>query len=285
MNNHEKRNLKNNIDKNFIYNKIEETKLHENNETLNSFEKSVNLINNDSKTILSDDKPNLSNYNLKRDLNNNFTANPKFYKNINHNKFQKKTIETVLENEKEENFTYYQYSDDNELINNPIVTFIFYKEENYEIIELENKKNNKSVAIDVNRSLKLNEELSISLNLNNFKDNVGFNFTANSNNNKNTHINEIIDNISQSEIFSNLNGVNDKSLDTLEKFNQNYKQKVNLENSNINENILPKNLNKERPKSEEIDGNSQTVKYKILYSEIIKACPIIQLSADTSKVC
>lgn len=265
--------------------------------TNNSFEPPNNVIHNDSKTILSDDNNKVINDNHNHNSNYVYTSkNHKYnnnnYNNVNNynfNKLKQKTIETVLENEGEENCSYNQISAGRGVEKDPIVSFVFYKEENsdddhakankdYEYINKdENKDNNndedeKSLSLNLNNSNKLN---NIDLNYNN-NTNCKNNNVLNKNNNENFNINEMIDNLTQSEIFGNVNVKKDKSSLSNDLMhnnaNDNYKQ-TNFKNKNNNNvNIAEKS---EIP---------QTVKYDVLFSEIVQACPIIQLSADTSKV-
>lgn len=258
------------------------------NKTNNSFEATNNVIHNDSQTILSDEN-NFNNYANSKYNNNYINNNKGFIKsnsdysnkaanNYNFNKIKQKTIETVLENECEENCSYNQISGNREGENDPIVTFIFYKEEGIDLIEdnLQEKNYDKTSQIE-------NEEKSISLNLNNIKqknNNEDNNFGNLNNNNANFNINDIIDNISQSEIF----GKNEKSGVSNDNLNPN---KIDKQSNNNLNNLNNKNENdNKQDNSDKADksDNNQTVKYDVLFSEILEACPIIQLSADTSKV-
>ncbi len=282
----------------------------------NSFEKSHNMINNDSKTILSEENSEFidnNNKNFNKNYKNIYTTNT----NNNYNKIKQKTIETVLENEGEENCSYNQNSENGYIDNDPIVTFIFYKEEN---IFNENERKNSEKAdnnhnnsnLDIHDTEKNyinnhkkeskpnlnknkndnnnnnnnkndfyntdnnNEDKSLSLNLNNIKQHIGNNNNNNSNNQNLFNINDLIDDISQSEIFANLNGKKDENIFSVENFNIN-----NNEENNTN-NVKKNNLYKEN--NHEKSEDNQSVKFNILFSQIIEACPIIQLSADTSKV-
>jgi hypothetical protein len=290
---------------------------YNNNLTNNSFEPTDNVIQNESQTILSNENNIINNYNNSdnRKYNKNITSNTNqgylksnsnYAINNNFNKFKQKTIETVLENEGEENCSYNQISGDRPVENDPIVTFVFYKEEGiYFNEENKNEKNEKNENNQNNQnnnednilnqiSLKDNDDKLFSLNMNNFKPkNVCSedNKIKNNNNNfdGNFNINDIIDNISQSEIFANAKGKNEKSIfgsgsnlnanEILNEKNSNNKlDKIN--NYNNADNSLKGNNTIKAEQSE----NAQTVKYDVLFLEIIQACPIIQLSADTSKV-
>jgi len=284
---------------------------YNNNLTNNSFEPTDNVIQNDSQTILSNENDIINNYNNSdnRKYNKNITSNTNqgylkpnsnYAFNNNFNKFKQKTIETVLENEGEENCSYNQISGNRPVENDPIVTFVFYKEEGIYLNEEnknkknENNENNNQDNFLNQISLKDNDDKSLSLDLNNFKPK---NVCSEDNNIKNIdnnydgnfNINDIIDNISQSEIFANAKGKNEKSvIGSGSNLNaneiRNEKNSINkldkINNYYNSDNSLKGNNTSKAAQSE----NSQTVKYDVLFLEIIKACPIIQLSADTSKV-
>jgi hypothetical protein len=243
---------------------------------IKSISKKDELINesefyddNNSRTILSEDLTKGSNGNKNQMNNQN--------KN-NYNKLKQNTIETVLENEGNENCSYNQNSDNHISENDPIVTFLFYKESSVLIgdqtkLESCQRGNQENLSNDQDQSLSLNfnrnndnkNELNININKNCENDNKVFN------------INDLIDNISQSEILANLNIKKDKSISV---------EKDNFEYSKEKEDLKKNTENKKKDNKEENlkDNNQQTEKFNVLFSEIVDACPIIQLSADTSKV-
>ena len=220
--------------------------------------------------------------------------------NLDSNKIKgtKQTIETVLENENENNYSCNQNTDDRRIENDPIVTFLFYNENKIENLNLIEKNNNSIIIPDKSLVLKP--------------------FDKNKSNNVNFNINDYIDDISQSQIFPILNNKVEKSY-SLENFNLNKdffneikdKENHNENNSfnnekfllndrkkndgeNINYNHYKNNKIKENKKNCDNNKNKnieintefeqQSEKLNILFSEIVEACPIIQLSADTTKV-
>jgi len=307
--------FKKNVKSVFKDNEPEAPNERSNDNTNNSFEQIDNVSLNDSQTILSEEKQNTNNNsNKKNNVNYISGANQGYYKSNNYNndsvssnnnisnnsinnnfrKLKHKTIETVVENVGEENCSYNQVSagrDGGD--NDPIVTFIFYKEENIEGYIEENKSydyiNNiyNDKGDSMNEASKHNQDKSLSLNLNNFESNNADRYNNNDNDNDNIiinkdgnfNINEMIDNISQSEIFSNIQIKQEKSL---LKSNNNLEKKANRNNKE-NKNLEEMNSNNQNANTDKND-NRQTVKYEVLFSEIVQACPIIQFSADTSKV-
>lgn len=307
-----------------------------NNNQINSNSAALNE-NSISRTFLSEEnqdrignKKYNSNY-----LSNNSNNNPE--NNYYYNKIKKQTIETVVENECEENCSYNQNSDLRVTRNDPIVTFLFYKQafstsanaenkadllnkshsgdykDNYnpEIInykESENfheemnfkKQTNSDNFANADRSLSLNinkSKIEISNKYDNLKnENINNKESQNNYNNNQTNLNihELIDNISQSEIFSNIMGKKDKSF-SIDNFNlskvgdlnvlKNTQNKnENQANNNSDNNNNANNNNQANNKENNDENTQQTEKLNVLFSEIVEACPIIQLSADTSKV-
>jgi hypothetical protein len=165
-------------------------------------------------------------------------------------------IDTVFEYINEENCSNNNYSEYS-IENNPIVTFLFYKEESE--IDSSKKENNNNFNKSNNNKENITDKEAEKNN-----DNCYFN-----------DINDLINNLSQSDFLSNLN-IKKENIGEIKENNNDFI----IDNSDKNNNNSNKNYNN----FENNDNNDNNEKLDILFSEVIIACPIIQLSADTSKV-